>query len=201
MTRQGGNANRAWDIDELLFDSHGKLDVRGRLPTDRPHVLKVYGSKEFRWGTELGAFFNVSSGTPLTKTVATVNQTDVFVEGRGSMGRSDILSQTDLMVAHSFNLSESKKVRVEFNMINLFNQKTSRHRYNFYNRGGGGIARSSSAINLANVDLFQGYDYNALIANTPDGRNPNLGALDPRFGKDDIWNPGFQGRFGIKFTF
>ena len=201
MTRQGGNANRAWDIDELLFDSHGKLDVRGRLPTDRPHVLKLYGSKEFRWGTELGAFFNVSSGTPLTKTVATVNQTDVFVDGRGSMGRSDILSQTDLMVAHSFNLSESKKVRVEFNMINLFNQKTSRHRYNFYNRGGGGIARSSSAINLANVDLFQGYDYNALIANTPDGRNPNLGALDPRYGKDDIWNPGFQGRFGIKFTF
>jgi len=40
-----------------------------------------------------------------------------------------------------------------------------------------------------------------MIAQTPDGRNPNLGALDPRYGKEDLWSPGFQGRLGIKFTF
>ena len=43
IARPGGNANRAWDIDELFWDSHGTLDVLGRLPTDRPHVVKLYG--------------------------------------------------------------------------------------------------------------------------------------------------------------
>jgi len=200
LTRQGGNANRAWDLDEILFDSHGKLDVLGRLPTDRPHQLKLYGSKEFNWGTELGLFFSVASGTPATTYVNTVNQTEAFVEGRGDMGRTPILSSTDLMVGHSFDLREGKKLRVEFNMINLFNQKTSRHLFQWLNRGVEG-ARASSAINLSTTDLYKGYDYKALIANSTDGRNANLGALDPRYGKDDIWNPGFQGRLGIKFTF
>ncbi len=43
ISRGGGNANRAWDIDELMWDSKGNLNVLGRLATDRPHVAKVYG--------------------------------------------------------------------------------------------------------------------------------------------------------------
>ena len=201
IARQSANTNSAWDRDELLFDSRGNLDVQGRLPTDRPHQFKLYSSKQFKWGSDVGAFFSIASGTPLTTSVATVNQSDVFVEGRGDMGRTPVLSQTDLLVGHNFNITEGMKLRVEWNFINLFNQKTARHRFPFLNRGGGGIARSGSAINLASVDLFKGYDYKALIANTTDGRNPALGALDPRYGLDDIWSPGFQSRLGIKFTF
>src|SRR4029450_13418172 len=29
ISRQGGNANRAWDIDEVLFTSHGAVDASG----------------------------------------------------------------------------------------------------------------------------------------------------------------------------
>ena len=36
IARPGGNANRAWDIDELLWDSHGNLDVLGRLADRSP---------------------------------------------------------------------------------------------------------------------------------------------------------------------
>ena len=44
IARPGGNVNRAWDLDELLYDAHGNLDVLGRLATDRPHVVKLYGA-------------------------------------------------------------------------------------------------------------------------------------------------------------
>ena len=44
IARPGTAAGRAWDLDELEWDSHGNLDLRGRLATDRPVVAKFYGS-------------------------------------------------------------------------------------------------------------------------------------------------------------
>ena len=75
--------NRAWDLDELLWDSHGNLDVLGRLATDRPHVVKLYGAYEFPFGTQVGAFFYGGSGTPISTYVTSTNGADIFVEGRG----------------------------------------------------------------------------------------------------------------------
>ena len=81
ISREGGNANRAWDIDELLFTSHGSTDpkgtcenppagttcvtdgVLGRLATDRPHVVKLYGAYTFPFGTQIGANFYGGSRT------------------------------------------------------------------------------------------------------------------------------------------
>ena len=71
----GGNANRAWDIDELLWDSHGNLDAEGNLPTDRPHVVKLYGGYTLPCGTQIGGFFYGASGTPLSTYVVTTNGT------------------------------------------------------------------------------------------------------------------------------
>jgi hypothetical protein len=202
--RSGGNANRAFDLDELLFDARGTLDVRGRLATDRPHVMKLYGSKLFSFGSdkhgsEIGGFFYAGSGTPLSTNVVTLNHTEVFVNGRGDMGRTPFLTQTDLLVAHEVKLGEVKKLRFELNMLNLFNQKTSRHRFIFLNRGAG-LARDSSAIDLSETDLSKGYDYRALLNQTED-QTSGFRAYDPRYGLDDLFNTGFQGRFGIKFTF
>jgi hypothetical protein len=201
--RQGGNANRAWDLDEILFDSKGNLDVRGRLATDRPHVLKLFGSKDVKWTgsqiTDVGVFFFVGSGTPLSTYVATTNQIPVFVNGRGDMGRTPVLNYTDLLLGHTFKFSESKSVRFEFNGLNLFNQKTARNRFNYLNRGAG-AAEPGSAIDLHNFDLTRGYDYRALINASPDQRGTR-GAYDPRYGLDDLFNAGFAGRFGVKFIF
>ncbi|HWR53331.1 MAG TPA: hypothetical protein VN428_19650, partial [Bryobacteraceae bacterium] len=193
------------DLDELLFDSHGHVDIRGRLATDRPHVFKLYGNKEFNLNaantTELGLFQYAGSGTPLTTYVNTVNQIPVMVEGRGNMGRTPFLTQTDLLVAHNFKFGEVKRLRFEFNALNVFNQKTPRSRFNNLNRGGGaGGGRQASAIDLSHTDLFQGYDYRALLATTAD-QLTGPGAYDPRYGLSDIFNPGFSGRFGVKFIF
>ena len=167
--------------------------LKGRLGTDRPHVFKFYGSYSFPWGTEVGGFFSASSGTPVSTIAMSEHWSEIFVEGRGDLGRTDALSQTDLIVAHEFNVAEGKKLRFEFNMINLFNQKTPRYKYiyrNFYRRDG-------ALMDLSEVDLRKGYDYKERLRATDLGEK----ALDPRFGKDDLFNDGFAGRFGIKFTF
>jgi hypothetical protein len=205
IARPGGNANRAWDLDEELFDSKGNVDIKGRLATDRPHVFKLYGNKEFNLNstnvTDIGLFQYAGSGTPLTMTVNTVNQIPIKVEGRGDMGRTKFLTQTDFVIGHTVKFGENKRLRFEFNALNLFNQKTSRHRFTSLNRGSGaGGGRQASAIDLSRTDLFKGFDYRAMLAQTVDART-GPGAVDPLFGLDDIFSPGFTGRFGIKFTF
>jgi hypothetical protein len=191
--RSGGNANRAYDLDEIMWDSHGNLGVYGRLPTDRPHVFKFYGSKQFGFGTEVGGFFRAMSGTPMSSVAWTQNHIHAMVNGRGDLGRTPVWSQTDLVVAHEFRMGEVKKLRLEFNMVNLFNQKTSMYIYDRVNRE----ETDSAAIDLSGVDLSQGYDYQSLILASDLGEK----AKDARYGKDAIFNPGFQGRFLIKFIF
>ncbi len=192
--RPGGNANRYFDLDEAMWDAHGNVGLLGRLPTDRPHVFKFYGAKQFKWGTEVGTFFRVMSGTPVTTQAVTVSPIPFYVEGRGDMGRTPVFSQTDLMVAHEFKVAEGKRLRLEFNMMNLFNQKTSMFIFDRYNRE---ETYETSGMYLYDTDLSKGFDWKAKVLASPDGQR----ALDPRYGKDAIFNPGFQGRFLIKFIF
>lgn len=193
VVRNGDAASRAWDLDEILFDSKGNKGVNGLLPTDRPNVVKLYGSYTFKWGTEIGANFYGGSGTPLSTYAWTINSIPVFVNGRGDMGRTDPLFQTDLVIAHEVKIGETKRIRFEANVINLFNQKTQRHRFTDLNRE----QRTSSQMDLSTVDLTKGYNYNAFILASPDGSK----AYDPRYGQTDLWNTGLQGRLGVKFTF
>jgi hypothetical protein len=203
VARPGSNATRGWDLAEYMFDSRGNLNVEGRLATDRPHVFKLYGSKTVNWNglnaTDVGLFFYGGSGTPLTTNVITSNSIGVFVNGRGDMGRTPWLTQTDLLVGHEFKFGETQRLRFEFNALNVFNQKTARSRFVALNRGAG-VDEEQSAINLNSTNLFNGYDYRALLNNTSDQLS-GRGAYDPRYGLADLFNPGFQGRFGVKYTF
>jgi hypothetical protein len=196
IARNGGNVNRYWDVDEILWDSHGGLDPRGRLATDRPHVVKLYGAYQFNFGTQVGAVFYGGSGTPLTTYVTSTNGADIFVEGRGDLGRTPALTRTDFLLTHEIPFAGNKRLRFELNVLNVFNQKTARHIFNFLNRGAG-TDRGSALIDLSHTDLRDGYDYNELILETPDGAK----SYDPRYGKEDLFNDGAQGQFTVKFLF
>jgi hypothetical protein len=195
--RPGGNVNRAWDLDELLWDSRGNLDVTGRLATDRPHVLKLYGSYSMPFGTNIGAFMYAGSGTPMSTYVTSTHSADLFVNGRGDMGRTPALVLTDLQLSHNIPMAAGRSVRLELTVLNLFNRKTTRHLYNYLNKGGLIPDRTSSYIDLSHTDLSQGYDYNALILATPDGAD----ALDPRYGQADLFEPGTRAYATLKFLF
>jgi hypothetical protein len=205
IARNGSSAHRAWDLDEVVVDSKGNLDVEGRLATDRPHVVKLYGAYTFPMGTNVGLNFYAGSGTPLTTLVGTFNQIPVMVNGRGDLGRTPMLTQTDLLIAHNVNIGQQRRLGVEFNVQNLFNQKTTRHVFTSLNRTDGN-PRQSSGINLSATDLSKGFNYVALLAQTADGKNPGApglpnNAYDPRFKMDDLFNPGLSARLGIKFMF
>jgi hypothetical protein len=196
IARPGTSAGRAWDLDELEWDSHGHHDVIGRLATDRPVVAKLYGAYMFPFHTQIGLLEYVGSGTPISTYVNTVNQIPVFVNGRGDMGRTPTLSHTDLLISHEMALTGNRKLRFELNVVNLFNQKTATHIFNNYNKGAG-APRGDAAMDLSGVDLSKGYDYKALVLASPSGVN----SLDPRFGKPDLWQTGAQGQFTMKLMF
>jgi hypothetical protein len=199
IARPGSNAHIGWDIDELLWDAQGNLDPRGRLATDRPHVVKMYGAYQFPFGTQLGAFFYGGSGTPITTYVVGLDAYAPMVNGRGDMGRTPVLTRTDLLLSHELRFADRRRVRLELNVQNLFNQKTATHIFNYLNKGApaGSQTRAANAIDFSNVNLAAGYDYNALILQTLEGRN----SYDPRYGMEDLFNPGLQGQFSVKFTF
>ena len=71
--------------------------------------------------------------------------------------------------------------------------------------GANGRRLVSSAIDLTKTDLQVGYDYNALLAASPDAAKPagtpGAGYKDPRYLMPDIFNPGFDGRFTVRFLF
>jgi hypothetical protein len=198
IARPGSNSNSAYDTDTLLFDSRGNL-VYGRLPTDRPHVVKLYGSYAFPSGTQLGMFFYGGSGTPMTTLVNSMDLEPLMVNGRGDMGRTPFLTRTDLLLSHELTLMGTKKLRLELNVLNIFNQKTPTHIFNFLNKGapGGASTIPANAIDMSNVNLAKGYDYNALILATAQGAF----SYDPRYGQPDLWQAGLQGQFSVKFSF
>jgi hypothetical protein len=143
--------------------------------------------------TQVGAFFYGGSGTPVSRTVYSINNIPLFVDGRGSLGRTPYLSQTDLLISQDVRLAGSKRMRFEANVLNLFNQQTARHIFDNVNRP----RRTSSSIDLHTTNLANGYDYNALLDATPDGAN----ARDPRYLMEDLFNPGLQARFSVRFLF
>jgi hypothetical protein len=197
--RPGSNASVAWDVDEILWDSHGNLNPEGRLATDRPNVVKLYGAYTFPFGTQIGLSEFAGSGTPVSTQVIVNDGYAPFVNGRGDMGRTPMLTRTDLLVAHEIKVGGKERLRFELNVLNLFNQKTATHIFNFLNLGApaGGSVRSADAIDLSQVNLAQGYNYNALILATSDGAK----AYDPRYGQPDLFQPGTQGQFSVRFSF
>jgi len=204
-TRPGTNASRAWDLDEMMFDSHGNIGVDGLLPTDRPNVVKMYGSYQLKTGTNIGVNFIAENGTPVSKSVQSILRYPILVEGRGSLGRTPFYNQTDLLVTHDIKMQGSKRLRLEANILNVFNQKTVRHIFDTVNRiGSNGRVLPSSGLVLTQQNLLVGYNYDALLATTPDALKTTgnaAGYKDPRYGLGDIFNPGFDARLALRFMF
>jgi hypothetical protein len=59
-------------------------------------------------------------------------------------------------------LGETKRLRFEFNAINVFNQKTARYQQNIVTR----YRDASSAMDMSNVNLLKGYNWKTLLAET-----------------------------------
>jgi len=166
--RSQPNVSRAFDLSPGNFDGTGH-NVFGLLATDRPNQFKLFGN--YLWNTKAGGTtFSLSqlafSGTPLSSEVTFI--VPAFYNGRGDLGRTPFFTQTDLLVSHSFNVTERVSVKFDANVLNLLNQATVTGRTTRLNRNGD--------LDALVANPYGGYNAEALVgpANsaTPPARNP-----------------------------
>jgi hypothetical protein len=197
--RSSPNVNRYWDFPTLLFDANGN-ETLGRLPTDRPHTLKIYAGYKFNWWgmtTDVSGAQLAYSGTPVT-TRGEVLFAEHLVFGRGDLGRTEAFSQTDLLITHRWNVTERVAIKGSFNVLNLWDERNESVRYELMSAPGYDLA-------------IEHFDLSTPLAAYNDyfsaGREGILGphqaddAIDPRFNLTTIFQDPRAARFGIGIEF
>jgi len=115
------------------FDQPGLVDNSyGKLPNDRAHTLKAWGSYQFNNGLRLGASLLAQSGRPIS--CFGVHPTDVFAAdygasshfcqgrsvGRGSLGRTNTLTNLDMNLQYDLEVA-GRTVLLSMDVFNVFN--------------------------------------------------------------------------------
>jgi Carboxypeptidase regulatory-like domain/TonB-dependent Receptor Plug Domain len=128
--RNSPAVNRFFDYAINGFTATGDPD-NGNLATDRRHTFKAFGGYVFnKWknkahSTDLSFFYQALQGTPQTTTINVV-ATEIPLLKRGDLGRTPILTQTDIALTHryKFGRDERYSLAFSFNVLNVFNQNT-----------------------------------------------------------------------------
>lgn len=208
--RTSPGVTRSFDYPINGFTATGEKD-NGRLATDRPHVLKVYGGYTWDWwnnknnSTDLTFFTSVASGTPQT-TFITVVASAIPLSKRNDLGRTPALSSTDFSLSHSYRFGRDSKYKLVFdvNLLNAFNQNavTSFDTDKYIN---------VNAISADDVDPNYDPETMTLIPILNQVLNGNVGpqlqALDTadnrnqRYGKANGYQAARNVRFGFRFVF
>ncbi|HKX32210.1 MAG TPA: carboxypeptidase regulatory-like domain-containing protein [Blastocatellia bacterium] len=196
--RSDPNVSRAYDLFYSNYDSSGR-NAYGLLATDRPHTFKFFGSYDKPWkkgGSTTFSFTQLAySGTPLSSTATVI--VPVFFNGRGDLGRTPTMTQTNLLIYHSVNVSERVKMRFDLNVTNLFNQAAMTNiNPNLYRNG---------SANPTLEQFFGGFNARNFIK--PDGINPETGLpygspnINPIYGRPTTYQGGRELRLGFRFEF
>ena len=131
----------------------------GPLQTDRPHVFKVEGFYDMPWGTGIGLYWLVESGTP-QQTQMSEKGIPFYPFGRNNLGRTPMLDRTDLLFQHELRLGDRQRVNIGLNIENLFDQDTVTR--NLHD------ARTATRFNVTDQAFFSGtFDPVALQAAAP----------------------------------
>jgi Carboxypeptidase regulatory-like domain/TonB-dependent Receptor Plug Domain len=182
--RTSPNVNRFFDSIENSFDRNGNL-VYGRLGTDRPHVFKGQALYSFDWRMTVAANQYVGSGIPISEEGLVGSGVPFFAYGRGNLGRTPVLSRTDLSVFQDVRLAKFK-MTLGMTILNLFDQDAVTRRFN---------NRTASSLPLDVNEFFAGgWNYEGLLADDPT-------LLDVKFNQPDQWQDPREIRLSVKFTF
>jgi Carboxypeptidase regulatory-like domain/TonB dependent receptor/TonB-dependent Receptor Plug Domain len=133
--------SRYFDLPFLGFTLDGKKDD-GLLPTDRTHFVKISGNYLLNWfgnktnTTNLGVFYSIGSGTPVTTRARYAVVSGQIVSKRGDLGRTAKLSQTDISISQKYKFGSDNRYAVAFdiNVLNVLNQATELSRRETINR-------------------------------------------------------------------
>lgn len=119
------NLTSLWDFpDELLWQF---TYANGVLPTDRTHILRVNGSYRFKFGSTLGASWNLLTGAPLTTLDAHpvyTNSGELLVEERGGAGRTPTQHYLDLHFDYPLKAGKTE-IKFLLDIFNVFDETTT----------------------------------------------------------------------------
>ncbi|HEX6878744.1 MAG TPA: carboxypeptidase regulatory-like domain-containing protein, partial [Terriglobales bacterium] len=119
--RTDPNVERYFDEWYLSYQANNGKLAYGPLNTDRPHQIKFNGTYQLPKNLpQLSVFYTAQSGAPIT-TIATVENSEMIMNGRGDLGRLPWYTQTDFSVKQVFKpfKSESKSIEFSVNVLNL----------------------------------------------------------------------------------
>ena len=136
------------------------------------------------------AFFYASSGTPLQTEMSEFG-IPFYPFGRGDLGSTPAFNQTDIYLAQEFRMGGDRRLQIQFNVLNLFDQMIVTNR---------DLTPYQASLNLDDPVFFAGFDAKALGAGL---------LADPAHNVDGGYGMtganGFQGRramrFGVKLIF
>jgi hypothetical protein len=133
----------AFDFPYLLDpDVWQYTSEEGKLPSDRPHVLNVYGSCRMGFGVNVGLSLKVQSGIPITK--LGYNEVygaggEIVLEHRGASGRSPATSDVGLHLDYPIARGAGgKTLEGSIDIFNLLNQQRG-VTYEYYSEMGGAV--------------------------------------------------------------
>ena len=152
-------------------------------------------------GTALGLNEYLSSGLPVTRELGILPTSNYPLQylGRGSDGRTDKFSQTDVYIQHPFKFGGGRRLEVNFTVFNLFNQEAGVNKYMTYQQVDGieiDVPTDCAAGQGHCLgDFYTGkLNFSDLIA--------QQGVVqDPRFLRYNSFQAPISARFGVKFVF
>jgi hypothetical protein len=198
-SRLDPGVGRWGDIVESLFDATGSKDaVVGPLPGDRPHQFKAQLSYQAPFGTTLGLNQYVGSGTPVSTQMLSHN-VEFYPFGRGDLGRTPTLTQTDLLVQHRFSFGGRYGLELFANVLNLLDEDTELSYYQISNTQSVGIPTAPNAAGVRTLsrqfttaEFFAGFDARD---------QQSFLRKEARFGEPSSYQAAREVRVGFRLTF
>jgi len=100
---------------------------RGLLPSDQKHVANFYLSHAFpEYGWNFGIGTRLASGTPITRLAshpAYLNAGELPVGGRGSAGRTAVITGIDGHADYTWTLSDKFRIKPNLDVFNILNHQ------------------------------------------------------------------------------
>ena len=162
------NISILWDSPASMYNASGDL-VYGRLPTDRTHQLGAQFLYSFPFGLNVGVTQYIGSGVPVS-TRGFGASTTFYPYGRGDLGETPWLTQTDLAINYTVQLGRGLGLSFGLTVLNLFDEDTPTRQL---------TDRQIQALEVTEEDFLTGFDYEAEVsALGPDAIDPTFGLFD-----------------------
>ncbi|HSO23778.1 MAG TPA: hypothetical protein VLT81_12765, partial [Chondromyces sp.] len=151
--RRAPNVSRLYDVPGSMYDQNGDL-VYGRLATDRTHQLGAQFLYNFDLGLSVGVNQYIGSGTPISTIGKIPNNNFFYPYGRGDLGTTPWLTQTDLSLSYKLPLGRRLAMAVGLTVLNLFDEDTPTRMWS---------RAQTQDLPVTNQDFLDGFDYAELL--------------------------------------